>query len=116
MSTEASTSASEQATTGPVFVQIPKAGPGQGYKAPKNFQQPGLDLLWRVLVVLLCLSLPVAVGGIIVMIFILDHASAINLIWLWVSLGLFVEIIAIFCAINIGREALGNAGSGQYTR
>jgi hypothetical protein len=105
-----------------VYVTIPHAGPGQGYRAPKNYQQPLLDLLWRVLVVLMCLSLLVIPLVIIGLILFLPasagHHNAYEegFLWLWIPMFLFVEGIALFVAIGLGREALGTSGSGPYER
>lgn len=68
----------------------------------------------RIVVVLLCLSLPVTAGGIITMILIMDKVAATTQLWLWIPLGLFVEAFAIFLAIGIGREALGIAGGDHF--
>ena len=45
-----------------VYVEIPRAKPGQGYKAPKNFDNPLLALASKLFIAALCLSLPVASG------------------------------------------------------
>lgn len=116
MSSNAPTPVQSDNTPERVYVQIPKAGPGQGYRAQQNHQRPGQDAIGRIITYLLCISLPISSGGIIVMILILDHIAREQQLWLWIPLGLFVEAIAIFVAIGVGREALGNAGSGPYTR
>lgn len=105
-----------------VYVKIPKAGPGQGYQAPKNYQQPLLMLLGRVLVVLLCLSLPIVPLVIIGLILFLPgthgatNAYEEGFLWLWIPMFLFVELIAVTVAIGVGREALGIAGNGPFER
>lgn len=116
MSSNAPTPVKSDKTPERVYVEIPKAGPGQGYRAQPNFQRPGLDALGRIITYLLCFSLPVSSGGIIVMILILDHVAREQQLWLWIPLGLFVVGIAVLVAIGVAREALGNAGSGPYTR
>src|SRR5690349_20803282 len=58
------------------FVQIPRAKPGQEYRAPKNMQQPLLDGFYRLVVTLLCLSLPAAPAVIFFMI--LAYSKAIQ--------------------------------------
>ncbi|HEU5438873.1 MAG TPA: hypothetical protein VFU88_06265 [Ktedonobacterales bacterium] len=121
--TPPSTSAgTEGAAPERVYVKIPKAGPGQGYRAPKNYQRPLVDLVWRVLVVLMCLSLlviPLAIIGMIVFLpASAGHHNAYEegFLWLWIPMFLFVEAIALFVAIGIGRAALGIAGSGPFER
>jgi len=116
MSSNAPTPIKSDSTPERVYVQIPRAGPGQTYRAQSNVQRPGLDALGRLVTYLLCLSLPISSGGIIAMILILDPIARAQQLWLWIPLGLFVELIAILVAIGVAREALGNAGSGPYTR
>lgn len=115
MSTQAQTPTTSD-TPERVFVPIPKAGPGQGYHAPKNFEHPLLQTLSRIAIFLLCLSLPIASGGIIVMILILDPVARDTQLWLWIPLGLLVEAFAIFLAVGIWGEANGIAGANRYTR
>jgi hypothetical protein len=119
MSSNPSTQASDaapQATPEKVYVQIPKAGPGQHYEAPKNYQQPTLLALGRALVFLLCLSLPVVPGGLIILLLATDQNARDNLLWLFLPLGVFVVAIALFVAIGIWREADGSAGGDWYER
>jgi len=116
MSTKSPASTGGKTEDGRVYVQIPKAGPGQGYQAPKNYQHPLLSLLTRLVIVLLCVSLPVVPGLIIALIVFLPGSQAVNYLWLWIPMFLFVEAIAIFVAIGVGREALGSAGAGDYAR
>ncbi|HLZ22221.1 MAG TPA: hypothetical protein VKQ30_08880 [Ktedonobacterales bacterium] len=115
MSTEAPTPTTS-ATPERVFVQIPKAGPGQGYQAPKNYSHPLLQMLSKIAIFLLCLSLPIASGGIIVMILILDQTARDTQLWLWIPLGILIEAFAIFVAIGVGNEANGMSGANMYTR
>lgn len=116
MSSNAPTPVKSDNTPERVYVQIPKAGPGQGYRAPQVVQQPGLDAIGRIFTFLLCISLPISSLGIIAMILILDHVAREQQLWLWIPLGLFIGAIAVFVAIGVAREALGNAGSGPFTR
>ncbi len=116
MSTKSPAPTGGKTDDGRVYVQIPKAGPGQGYHAPKNYQRPFLSFLTRLVIVLLCVSLPIVPGLIIALIVFLPGSQAVNYLWLWIPMFLFVEAIAIFVAIGVGREALGSAGAGDYTR
>jgi hypothetical protein len=97
------------------FVTIPRALPGQEYKAPKNFQNPFMSTFYRAAVVLLSLSLPIAPGVIFFMILAYSKAIQFGLLWLWITMIVFIEIIAIFVAWGIAREALGYAGE-SYAR
>ncbi|HEY7974528.1 MAG TPA: hypothetical protein VID72_04245 [Ktedonobacterales bacterium] len=92
------------------FVTIPRAKPGQEYKPPKNFQRPLLDGVYRVVVTLLCLSLPVAPAVIFFMVLVYSQAIHFGLLWLWISMIVLIEVIALGIAWGIAREALGVAG------
>ncbi len=92
------------------FVQIPRATRGQEYRAPKNFQQPLIDLIYRVAVTLLCLSLPIAPAVIFYMMLAFSKAIQYGLLWVWVTMIVIVEVIAITVAWGIAREALGLSG------
>lgn len=92
------------------FVQIPRAKPGQEYKAPKNMQQPLITGFYRLAVIALCLSLPVAPAAIFAMILILSHAISLGFLWVWIPMIILVEAIAIFVAWGVASEALGYAG------
>jgi len=92
------------------FVKIPHAKRGQEYKSPKNFQQPLLDGFYRVVVTLLCLSLPIAPAVIFFMILVYSKAIQYGFLWLWISMIVIIEVIALGIAWGIAREALGVAG------
>lgn len=112
MTTNEATQTSQPPTPEKVFVKIPKAGPGQGYHAPKNYQRPLLQSLARLIVLAMCVALPITPAAIVTMIMI----KSSDLIWLFLPLGVLVEVIAIFVAIGLGREAIGSSGAGHYTR
>lgn len=99
-----------------VYVTIPRAKPGQGYSAPKNYAQPGLSQLGRLVIILSCLMLPIIPGLIIVMIVWHTFASEPYLLWLWIVMTLVVEPLAIFVAIGLGREAIGVQSASDYER
>jgi hypothetical protein len=114
--------ASGEAKTERVFVAIPKAGPGQGYKAPKNYEHPFFDFVGRVFTIVLCASLPLAPAIIMALIVFLPqkapykNALQEGFLGLWIVMFVLVEALALFCAIGLAREALGSAGSGDYER
>jgi hypothetical protein len=116
MSAKPSTSTSGQPTVERVFVEIPKAGPGQGYQAPKNYARPLLAGLSKLAIIALCASLPLAPLAIIIMILTQSRAIQDGLLGLWIVMAIFIEIIAIGVAIGVAREAIGSAGSGSYRR
>lgn len=92
------------------FVKIPHALPGQEYRAPKNYQQPLVDGIYRLAVIGACLSLPVAPAVIFYMILAYSSAIQDGLLWLWITMIIIIEVIALFVAWGISREALGSAG------
>jgi magnesium-transporting ATPase (P-type) len=97
-----------------VFIEIPKAKPGQGYRAPKNYARPLLAQLGRLVIILACLMLPIIPLAIIVMIVVNTYASESYLLWLWITMALIVVPIAIFVAIGLGREAIGVQRASDY--
>jgi len=98
-----------------VYVEIPRAKRGQQYKAPRNFSNPFGIFITRVLIVVICASLPIAPAAIIGLIVFAPTSQVLHdgMGWLWLSMFVFVEVIALFVAINVGREALGTSGTGQ---
>jgi hypothetical protein len=102
------------ATPEKVFVKIPQAGPGQKYHAPKNYQRSALSSLSSLLVILLALSLPLVPAILIIMIAYNTLGEAPELLWLWITMFILVEAIAIFVAIGIAREAIGVARRSDY--
>lgn len=110
MSAETQSSVQAAAPDDERFVTIPRAKPGQEYKSPKNFRRPLLDGFYRIVVTLLCLSLPIAPAVIFVMILAFSRAIQDGFLWLWIVMILLIEPIAIAVAWGIAREALGVAG------
>ena len=100
-----------QSTPEKVYVKIPKAGPGQKYQAPRNYQQPLLDALSKFIIVAMCAAIPLATGLIFVMILVGSETSRTQLLWLWIPMIVLIETIAVLVAIGVGREALGVAGA-----
>ncbi len=105
-----------------VFVEIPKAGPGQHYQAPKNYDQPLLNVLGRLAVLGMCAAVLLVPGVIMALIMFLplgrghDNATQAGLLWLWIPMFLFIESFAVFIAVNVYREGVGSAGEGNYLR
>lgn len=106
----ADTTPETQTTPEKVYVKIPKAGPGQGYKAPKNYQHPVFDALSTALIVAMCAAIPIATGLIFAMILGNSEISRTQFLWLWIPMIVLIEGIAVLVAIGIGREALGVSG------
>jgi hypothetical protein len=108
------TSTGSSATPEKVFVKIPQAGPGQKYRAPKNYAHPALSSLSTLLVILMALSLPLIPAILIIMIAYNTRDSSPDLLWLWITMFILVEAIAIFAAIGIAREAIGVTRRSDY--
>ena len=92
------------------FVKIPHALPGQEYKAPKNFPSPFINGVYRIAAILLSVSLPLAPGVIFFMILAYSKAIEMGFLWIWIPMIVFIEVIAVFVAWGIAREALGYPG------
>ncbi len=110
MSADTQSTAQPSAKDAERFVKIPQALPGQEYKAPKNFQNPLMSGFYRFAVVGLSLSLPLAPAVTIFMILAFSKAIQFGLLWLWIPMTIFIEVIAIGLAWGIAREALGVSG------
>jgi hypothetical protein len=108
------TSTGSSATPEKVFVKIPQAGPGQKYRAPKNYAHPALSSLSTLLVILMALSLPLIPAILIIMIAYNTLGSSPDLLWLWITMFILVEAIAVFVAIGIAREAIGVTRRSDY--
>ncbi len=106
----ADTQTTKQAADSERFVQIPRALPGQEYKSPKNFENPFITGFYRLSVVALCLSLPLAPAVIFFMILVYSKAIQMGFLWIWIPMIIFIEIIAIGVAWGVAREALGYSG------
>lgn len=93
-----------------VFVKIPKAGPGQHYRAPKTLAMPLVDTFTRLFVLGACASLPIVPLVIIVMIVAETYSTEPYLLWLWITMAIITTAIALAVSIGIAREVFG------YTR
>ncbi|HEV7129175.1 MAG TPA: hypothetical protein VGN32_17215 [Ktedonobacterales bacterium] len=82
-------------------------------RKPSNTANPLQQRLGELLVIVLCLSLPLAAGIIPIRLMI---ASGTAYLWLWIPLFIFIEIIACLCAFGIFREATGWASASDYQR
>lgn len=110
MSADSKSVTSATASEDERFIQIPHAAPGQEYKSPKNHRQPLIDSFYQLFVTLLCLSLPLAPAFIFFMILAYSKAVQYGLLWLWITMIVIIEPIALLVAWGIWREALGRAG------
>lgn len=97
-----------------VYVEIPKAGPGQTYRAEKNVQRPFLTWIAAAFIIALCASLPAAPALIFGMILANDPHSRTEFLWIWIPMIIFIEALALPLAWYVAREALGAAGVGFH--
>lgn len=92
------------------FVKIPHALRGQEYIAPKNFRNPFITGFYRLAVIVLSMSLPLAPAAIFFMILAYSKAIQMGFLWIWIPMIIFIEVIAVPVAWGIAREALGYSG------
>jgi hypothetical protein len=100
----------------PVYVKLPPPGAAHASRPPQNAQSPLLQAAGTILAVLLCLSLPLAAGAILVLLLVQPSTQKEGLVWLWIVMILFVESIAILCAVGLWRELTGWTGRSDYQR
>jgi hypothetical protein len=62
----------------------------------------------------MALSLPLVPAILIIMIAYNTLGSSPDLLWLWITMFILVEAIAIFAAIGIAREAIGVTRRSDY--
>ncbi|MEO7076002.1 MAG: hypothetical protein ABI068_11930 [Ktedonobacterales bacterium] len=60
--------------------------------------------------------MPLATAVIFFMILVYSNAIKYGFLWLWITMIIFIEAIALLVAYGVAREALGTAGSGDYQR
>jgi hypothetical protein len=81
-------------------------GAGHGQHAWDALIYRGLGTLAFVL----CATLPISSGLIMVLLLLQPGTQKHGLIWLWVAMFLFVETMAVLVAVGIWREVSGGAG------
>lgn len=94
-----------------VYVKLPPPGAHRSHAA-RNAQHPLYQWLATMVAAVLCLSLPGAAGTIMVLLLI--HTLAAGFALLWIPMIIFVEIIAVGCAIGIWREVTGWTSPRDY--
>jgi hypothetical protein len=97
-----------------VYVKLPPPGAAHALRPPQNKQRPLLQWLSAVVVAMLCLSLPVAPAAILILL--LVRSGSAGFLWLWIPMLIFVETIAIACALGIWREVSGWTSPRDYRR
>jgi hypothetical protein len=97
-----------------VYVELPPPSSAHGSRSARNAQQPLVQWLSQMAAGLLCLSLPGASG--VIMVLLLVHAGAAGFTWLWIPMIIFIEFIAVGCAIGIWREVTGWSSPRDYQR
>ena len=75
-----------------------------------------MQTLGQLLGLALCLSLPGATGLILILLMIFNVRDGGGLLWLWIPMIIFVEAIALFCAVGIWRELTGWSRPRDYLR
>ena len=98
----------------PTHVTLP--APAVRPRRPSDLPNPLLQTLGQLLAIALCLSLPGAAGLILIMLMIYNIRDGGTLLWIWIPMIVFVEAIAIFCALGIWRELTGWSRPRDYLR
>jgi hypothetical protein len=99
-----------------VYVKLPPPGSTQAKRPPQNVPNPLLTPVLTIFAAVLCLSLPLSSG--VIMVLLANHSLQTHfpLLWLWVPMFLFVEPIAILVAWGIWREYSGWRMRRDYLR
>ncbi len=100
----------------PLYVKLPPPGLTHGSRAPTDAAHPLWQGLGTLLAAVLCLSLPLAPATIMALLLIQPTTRSEGLVWLWVSMIVVIESIAIFCALGLWRELTGWASRTKYVR
>lgn len=95
---------------------VPHASARRG-RSRANRPNPLLQRLGQLLAIALCLSLPGAAGIILILLAIFNiRDSGGALLWIWIPMILFVEVIALLCAFGVWREFSGWGSPRDYQR
>jgi hypothetical protein len=98
------------------YVKLPPPGSTHAKRPPQNAPNPLITNVLNVFAALLCLTLPLSSG--LIMVLLANHSveSGFSLLWLWIPMFLFVEPIAILVAWGIWREYSGWRVRRDYLR
>lgn len=99
-----------------VYVKLPPPGSAHAARRPQNVPNPLLDTVLSIFAFLLCCTLPLSSG--LIMVLLANHSLQVgfSLLWLWIPMFLFVEPIAILVAYGIWREYSGWRVPRDYLR
>jgi hypothetical protein len=100
----------------PLYVKLPPPGVTHGSRRPTDAAKPLWQGLGTLLAAALCLSLPAAPGVILSLLLTQPSTQREGLAWLWVTMIVLIEGIAIFCALGLWRELTGWTGRTRYLR
>jgi hypothetical protein len=100
----------------PLYVKLPPPGVTHGSRPPTDAAHPLRQGLGTLLAAALCLSLPLAPATIMALLLIQPATQREGLVWLWVTMFVLIEGIAIFCATGLWRELTGWASRTRYLR
>lgn len=121
MSASAPKTPASQADAGSSKPFIPAKGlvppaPVRRGRSRANLPNPLLQRVGQLLAIALCLSLPGAAGIILILLAIYNIRDGGGLLWIWIPMILFVEVIALLCAFGIWREFSGWGSPRDYQR
>ncbi|HEY7984386.1 MAG TPA: hypothetical protein VID73_09470 [Ktedonobacterales bacterium] len=100
----------------PLYVKLPPPGATHGSRPPTDAAHPLWQGLGTLLAAALCLSLPLAPLTIMSLLLIQPATRTEGLIWLWVTMIILIEGLAIFCGLGLWRELTGWSGRTRYQR
>jgi hypothetical protein len=100
----------------PLYVKLPPPGVTHGSRPPTDAAHPLRQGLGTLLAAALCLSLPLAPAIIMALLLIQPATQREGLVWLWVTMFVLIEGIAIFCATGLWSELTGWASRTRYLR
>jgi hypothetical protein len=99
-----------------IYVKLPPPGTTHAKQRPQNAPNPLISPVLNIFAFLLCCTLPLSSGLIIVLLANHSVQTGFPLLWLWIPMFLFVEPIAILVAYGIWREYSGWRVPRDYLR
>lgn len=99
-----------------VYVKLPPPGSMHASRPPQNAPNRLITSVLNVFALVLCLTLPISSG--LIMVLLANHSlqTGFPLLWLWIPMFLFVEPMSILVAYGIWREYSGWRLQRDYLR
>jgi hypothetical protein len=100
----------------PVYVKLPPPGVTHAARRPQNAPNGAIQAIATIFAFVLCCTLPVSSGLILVLLATHPSVNAHGLLWLWITMFVFVVGMALLLAYGVWREVSGWTGPGDYER